>query len=335
VTTAGNTSQPAGPTDRRHATGPLASLRLALADIKLAHTVFAMPFAVLGAAVALADRGGIDPAEAALLLTLVVIAMVFARSWAMLINRIADRRFDATNPRTARRALPAGDLTPKAAWTIALASALLFTLTAIAFYSVDGNLWPAVLALPVLAWIALYSYTKRFTALAHFFLGSALAISPLCAALAVHPQTFGLNPDLTTAITAGAWTDSATALTCIAAFVALWVAGFDIAYALQDIEHDRSLKLKSIPAKLGTRHALWLSRLCHAPAIATLAAAAIIEHAFSTITACAVAAVAALLVYEHLVLHKRGTAGLPLAFFTVNGVISCTLAAAAITDLIL
>ena len=294
-----------------------------------------MPFAALGAAIAIADHGRIRTAEAALLLALTALAMVFARTWAMLINRLADRRFDATNPRTAKRALAAGQLAPSAARTIAAASALLFIATTAAFAAFDKNLWPLALSTPVLAWIALYSYTKRFTALAHFFLGSALAISPLCAAIALHPPTFRLNPDIPTNLTASTWTDSATALTCIAAFVALWVAGFDIAYALQDIQHDRKLNLKSIPAKLGTRNARRLSRLCHALAVAALAAAAAIEPRFSAITAAATAAVAALLIYEHLVLHKRGTAGLPLAFFTVNGIIACILSAAAITDLFL
>jgi len=320
------------PSTHPRTAGALRSLRTALADIKLAHTVFALPFAVLGAAVALAHRDGITATRTALLLALTILAMFFARTWAMLINRIADRRFDASNPRTARRALAAGTLSPRAAWTVALTCALLFTLTAAAFALVDNNLWPAALALPVLAWIALYSYTKRFTALAHFFLGSALAISPICAALAVNPALFALDPDITVGTT-GNWTPSATALLCIAAFVALWVAGFDIAYALQDIEHDRTLKLKSIPAKLGTNNALLLSKVSHALALAALIGAATIEPRFSFITAAAVAAVAALLIYEHLVLHKRGTAGLPLAFFTLNGIISCLLATAAITDL--
>lgn len=337
------------------APSPVNALRLALADIKLAHTVFALPFALLGAVAALVDHGHFKPVEVATLILLVVLAMLFARTWAMLVNRLADRRFDASNPRTAKRALAAGTLSPRAGWTIALAAAALFIATAAGFWLALANAWPLLLAVPVLLWIALYSYTKRFTALAHFFLGGALAVSPLCAAIAVNPRMFGLLPHIGesrilyyyegTANTPTLepetrfwiywmWTDSATALLCIAGFVALWVAGFDIAYALQDIEHDRELKLNSIPAKLGIKGSLWLSRACHALAVAALIAAAVIEPRFHAITACAVVVVAVLLAYEHAVLHKRGTAGLPLAFFTLNGIVSCLFGAAAITDLL-
>jgi 4-hydroxybenzoate polyprenyltransferase len=326
---------------------------VALADIKLAHTVFALPFAALGAAVGLA-ASRLDAWRALVCVALVLAAMFFARTWAMLVNRLADARFDRENPRTAGRAVAAGRLTPRQGWAVAGVSGALFIGVCGVFYPVAGNLWPVALAVPVLAWIALYSYTKRFTAAAHLFLGSALAISPLCAALAVGPSVFGVYPSIAppeTVVTArfggsvgvlemtraifGAspWTDGATALCFIAGFIAFWVGGFDIAYALQDIGHDRRLGLKSIPAWLGSAGALRVSRVCHAVAVGALAGSVVAEPRFSGIAGAALAAVAALLVYEHIVLHRRGVAGLPVAFFTVNGIVSCVLGAALTVDL--
>ncbi|TVQ31495.1 MAG: 4-hydroxybenzoate octaprenyltransferase [Phycisphaeraceae bacterium] len=294
-------------------------LALALSDIKLAHTVFALPFAVLGAFLATpAARGEESWGVFAGQLGLVVVCMFFARTWAMLVNRLADRRFDAANPRTAGRAMASGRLDARAGLAVALGAAAAFLATCGLFLVFFGNTWPLLLSVPTLAWIGFYSFTKRFTALCHLFLGGALAASPLAAAIAVHPEALGATP----------------ALWLIAGMVLLWVAGFDVAYALQDLNFDRETGLRSVPAKLGAGGALWAARLLHLGAFAMLALAWGAEPRFGWLFGTAAAGVGGLLVYEHVVLAKRGVAGLPLAFFTLNGVVSCVLGVAGSVDVV-
>ncbi len=301
--------------------GGLGALHAALVDIKLAHSVFAMPFALLAAVMALPPAAGWR--RPALALAMVALAMFFARTWAMLVNRLADRRFDAANPRTAGRALPAGRLGVPAAFALALASALLFQLVAIGFWLLLDNPLPTLLAVPVLLWIALYSFTKQWTVLCHLFLGGALAASPLAAVIAVGPEHL-----------AGGLTPTGAAVLALAGFVACWVAGFDVAYALQDIDVDRRLGLRSVPAALGVRGALWTSRVAHALAMALLLLAWWLEPRFGAIAASGIAVVAALLAVEHVVLARRGVAGLPMAFFTLNGIVAIVLGAAGIVNLL-
>lgn len=303
-------------------------LTIALADIKLAHSVFALPFALLAAFLAAAPFA--EPARFAGQLALVIACMVLARTWAMLLNRLADRRIDADNPRTARRALAAGRLTPQAGWTIAGVCAAIFLLTCAAFLLFFANPWPIALAPLVLAWLALYAYTKRFTFLCHVFLGSALAISPVAAVIAIDPTHLGMSA-ATLAFT-GALTPTATAVCCLAGFVLLWVAGFDIAYALQDLDFDRTTGLHSVPARFGWRSALWIARTLHTLAYLALILAIRIAPPLGAITFVAAGLVAALLIYEHIVLTRRGLAGIPMAFFTINGVVSLILGAAGIAD---
>jgi 4-hydroxybenzoate polyprenyltransferase len=254
----------------------------------------------------------------------------------MLVNRLADARFDRDNPRTAKRAVAAGRLSLRDGWVIALASAVCFVIVCCGFWLALGNVWPIVLSLPVLGWIALYSFTKRFTASAHFFLGSALAISPMCAALAVWPGVFGLEGGAITLATGdgAGWTDAGTSLVLLAGFVGLWVAGFDIAYALQDLAFDRDRGLRSVPAMLGQRGSLWASRATHLAAYGLLIWAWQAGPGFGWLFGGAVLAVGGLLVFEHAVLARRGLAGLPMAFFTVNGVVSCVLGAAGVVDVV-
>jgi 4-hydroxybenzoate polyprenyltransferase len=296
-------------------------VRAAAADIRLAHSVFALPFALLGAFLA-RPRGAPWPAfgrQAAV----VVLCMVFARTWAMLINRWADREIDARNPRTAGRAIPAGRLPAPQALRMALAAGGLFIAATSLFWFADRNPWPVALAVPVLAWIGLYSYTKRFTALCHLVLGAALAASPLAAAIAVNPAALW-----------GGAAERSAALPLLAGMVLLWVAGFDIIYALQDVEVDRREGLSSLPARLGPARAAWVSRLFHAGAFALLALAARAEPRFGPVFGLSVALVGGLLIAEHVVLARRGLAGLDMAFFTLNGVVSCVLGAAGIVDLV-
>jgi 4-hydroxybenzoate polyprenyltransferase len=298
-------------------------LLLAFSDIKVAHSVFALPFAALGGALSVGPTPQV-PARLGGMFTLVIACMFFARTWAMLVNRLADWRFDRDNPRTARRVVASGRLSPAQGWAVALGCAAAFVLATLGFLALFSNPWPALLSLPVLAWIAAYSYTKRFTALCHVFLGGALAASPIAAAIAVRPEV------LATPLLA-----PASAILLLAAFVLLWVAGFDIAYALQDIDFDRRAGLHSIPARLGVRGALWVSRLMHAAALVSLAMAARAEPRFGIIFDTAVVGVGLLLLVEHAVLIRRGVAGLPLAFFTINGIVSLTLGAAGVLDLLL
>ena len=290
------------------------SVRLALNDIKLHHSVFALPFAVLAAFMALpADP---DWRRFASQLTLIVVCMVFARTWAMLVNRIADRRIDAGNPRTAKRPLASGALSLRAASITALISAIAFILCCACFLLFFDNPWPLALSLPTLAWIAFYSFTKRFTALCHVFLGGALAASPIAAAIAIDPAALSTTPSI--------W--------FLAGMVLCWVAGFDILYALQDLDYDRQTKLHSIPAALGANGAAWVSRSLHVVAITMLALAALYDDRLGALFLIAAAVCALLLIYEHAILIKRGLAGLPMAFFTINGIVSLILGAAGSID---
>lgn len=294
-------------------------VRLAAGDIKLAHSVFALPFAVLGAFMA-------RPIESPWSrfggqLALVVVCMVLARTWAMLVNRWADADLDAANPRTAGRAVASGRLRRRDAAALALACAVGFCLAAGAFWPAFGNPWPAYLCVPVLGWLALYSFAKRFTALCHVLLGSALAISPLAAALAVEPTAIERVP----------------ALWALSGMVLLWVAGFDVVYALQDVEADRRAGLFSLPSRLGAgeagpRRAILLSRVFHAGALAMLAWAWWLDPRLGWPFAAGTAIAGCLLVAEHVVLHRRGLAGLPMVFFTLNGVLSCVLGVLGVID---
>lgn len=303
-----------------------AALGLALRDIKIAHSVFALPFAVLGACLAtpaLADPPPANPPAAwrafAGQLALVVACMVFARTWAMLVNRIADRRFDAANPRTAGRAVASGQLSVRHAVAIALASALLFLLCCAGFLLFFGNAWPLILGAPTLGWIAFYSFTKRFTWAAHLFLGGALAASPAAAAIAVCPPALHSVP----------------AILLLVFMVFCWVAGFDILYAQQDIDFDRAAGLQSIPARLGPHASRWISRALHLLAWLALVGAWASEPRWQAGFGVAVLLTGALLLWEHLHFARRGILGLPLAFGLINGVVSCALGLAGVADLLI
>ena len=303
---------------------PLGSrLRTAAGDIKLAHSVFAMPFAVFAAFLARAP-GSPWPRFAGQL-ALVVVCMVCARTWAMMVNRLTDRRFDAANPRTARRAVASGRLSVRDASLFTAAAAAAFVAACALFFVLFKNPWPLALSLPVLAWIALYSFTKRFTLLCHVFLGGALGASPVAAALAVNPAALA---DLH---------GRGAVILLLAGMVVLWVAGFDVIYALQDVDFDRATGLHSIPSRLGPRAAIWISRVFHAGAFALLVVAAVpgFDPRLGWIFGAGVMLVGGLLIVEHVVLARRGKAGLEMAFFTVNGVVSCLLGLTGVVDLLL
>ncbi|MGD1917014.1 MAG: 4-hydroxybenzoate octaprenyltransferase [Phycisphaerales bacterium] len=301
-------------------TPALGSLLLIARDIKLAHSVFALPFAVLAAFMVAprVESGGIDWAGMAGLLALVLVCMVAARTWAMVVNRLADRKIDAANPRTKGRVFASGELSPRSGWLALMACAGLFLAACALFGVFFGNWWPVALGVPVLAWIAFYSFTKRFTWLCHVFLGGALAASPLAAAIAV----------------GGIGTMAEPALWLLAGMVLLWVAGFDAIYALQDLDFDREAGLRSIPARFGWKRANVLSRVMHVAAVSCLIGVLLTTPAFGVVFGVGVLAAIGLLVYEHVVLARRGAAGIPMAFFTLNGMVSILLGLTGVVDVL-
>jgi 4-hydroxybenzoate polyprenyltransferase len=248
--------------------------------------------------------------------------MVGARSAAMAFNRLADRRIDAANPRTAMRHLPAGTLSPASALVFTLVSANVFVAGTLLFLP---NWLPAALAVPVLLFLLCYSYTKRFTALAHFWLGAALMLAPVCAWIAIRGQAVLVHPgDLVPAVILGA-------------AVLAWVAGFDIIYACQDAQFDRGAKLHSVPAALGIPRALRIAAACH---LATLVLLSVLPwwcpHVpLGWIYGLGVAAVAALLVYEHALVRPDDLTRVNAAFFNVNVIISVGLLVVGAIDLLL
>lgn len=307
------TSPPAG------SSAPIASLRVMAADIKIAHSVFALPFALLASFMAaLPLDTELNWSRFSGQLVLIVLAMVFARTVAMLANRLIDREIDARNPRTADRALPSGRLTPSRAVRALVVCAGCFLMVCASFGFLFDNWWPGILSVPVLLWISAYAFLKRFTAWSHLYLGSSLAISPLAAALAIDPAAL-----------------HQTALWLLSGMVLCWVAGFDVIYALQDIGVDRGQHLASIPARFGERRAIHISRGLHVIAAGCLIAVWVIDARLGAIFAIAVAVVLAILVYEHAAVAKWGTTKTALTFFTLNGVISCALGGLGVADILM
>lgn len=290
-------------------------------DIKISHSVFAMPFALLGAF--LAHRSGSGWVEFAASLVLVVLCMVTARTWAMVVNRLADRDLDARNPRTSGRVFASGRVSVRSGWAWAVASAGGFVASCAGFVWL-GNPWPLVLSAPVLAWIGAYSWTKRFTWLCHVWLGASLGATPIAAGLAVEPWSVGLGGGPPT------WS-----IWWLGGMVTAWVAGFDVIYALGDEEFDRGAGLKSLPARLGWSGALWSSRGLHAAAGLLLLGAWWSDERLGALFLAGVVAAWVLLVVEHAVIARRGRAGIPMAFFTINGVVSCVVGGCGIADVLI
>ena len=271
------------------------NLRTTLEMIKIEHTLFALPFALLGAV--LAARG----LPSAWQLLWITVAMVGARSAAMAFNRIVDHKYDAANPRTSGRAIPAGALSLKFAWAFTLAAAALFFVAAAML-----NRLTLVLAPVALASVLFYSYTKRFTSLSHLVLGWCLAIAPTGAWIAVRGAIDSPVPLLLSLV------------------VLLWTAGFDVLYACQDYDFDRAAGLRSIPARVGIERSLWISRLLHAAAFAALVALYLTATPGAFALA-GLAATAALLVYQHALVRADDLSRLNAAFFTTNAFVSVIL----------
>jgi 4-hydroxybenzoate polyprenyltransferase len=262
--------------------------------IKFEHTVFALPFAFIGAL--LARKGLPTVTQAGWIIT----AMVGARSAAMAFNRIADVHYDKLNPRTSERALPRGSLSMHFAVLFTIVMALLFIfsayqLNALCFY----------LSFPMLAILLSYSYTKRFTTLSHIVLGFSVGCAPLAAWLAIRG-------------------DFAWAPVLLSGAVMFWVAGFDLIYALQDIEFDRKAKLFSLPSKFGPGAALRLSTSFHAATVALLVATALLTN-LGWIAYAGITTVAGILFWEHRLVKPNDLSHVNVAFFNLNGYISILL----------
>jgi 4-hydroxybenzoate polyprenyltransferase len=271
------------------------NVRTTLEMIKIEHTLFALPFAFLGAVLA---AGGLPTLQQWVWITL---AMVGARSCAMAFNRIADREIDARNPRTRMRALPSGTLSVGFVWAFTILAAALFFLAAAML-----NRLTLVLAPVALASILLYSYTKRWTMLSHLVLGWCLAIAPAGAWIAVRGALDSPVPLLLSLV------------------VMLWTAGFDVLYACQDYDFDRQAGLHSIPRRLGIGRALWVSRLFHAQAFATLVALYLVTN-LGVLALVGVVLTGALLVYQHTLVRANDLGRLNAAFFTTNAFVSVIL----------
>lgn len=263
--------------------------------IKIEHTLFALPFAFLGAVLA---ARGLPQWRQILWITL---AMVGARSCAMAFNRIADREIDARNPRTRMRAIPAGALSVGFAWAFTLASAALFLLSAAMLNRLTLLLSPVALLS-----VILYSYTKRWTSLSHLVLGWCLSIAPTGAWIAVRGAIDSPEPLLLSAV------------------VLLWTAGFDVLYACQDYEFDRREGLHSIPRRFGIGRALWISRALHAGAFAALLALYLTTQ-LGLMALTGVAATGLLLIYQHTLVRADDLNRLNAAFFTTNAFVSVLL----------
>jgi 4-hydroxybenzoate polyprenyltransferase len=340
---------------------PFQRIRLFLELIRFSHTIFALPFALLAAAMAWSVRRAwwklniavvevshdmwratptLDPnapdrlgPSSPLLapavaphdlgpwfrwqeLLGIVLCMVFARSAAMAFNRVVDWRFDAQNPRTVKRHIPAGLLNRGTVILFTVVCGACFAASTLLFLP---NPWPLYLSVPVLAFLCGYSLTKRFTSLAHFWLGAALALAPLAAWIALL-GAYAFHWIWPPVLLGGA--------------VLLWVAGFDIIYATQDVDVDRKLKLRSVPARFGVPGALRIAALCHLAMLGLLFALPSVFPQFGLIWYLGAAAVALLLAYEHAIVRPYDLTRVNTAFFNCNAVVSLGLLAVGVIDLL-
>ncbi len=279
--------------------------------IRFSHTIFALPFAVLAAALAWKTEPFRWQDAAGILL-----CMVFARSAAMAFNRVVDRKIDAANPRTATRHLPAGTLGVGVVWLFTLACCVGFVASTLLFYTREPeNPWPLYLSVPTLLFVMGYSLAKRFTSLAHFWLGAALMLAPVAAWVAIRGFTEMAVPLL------------------LGGAVAFWVAGFDILYACQDAAFDKDAGLHSVPARFGVHKSLRIAAACHAVMFALLVGLYFASPHLDVIFLAGLGAVGALLVYEHRLVRADDLTRVNRAFFHVNGVISLGLLAVVLVQL--
>jgi len=276
------------------------AIRKLLELVRFSHTIFALPFALLSAALAWVD----EPFRWSDL-TGIILCMVFARNAAMAFNRLADRHIDARNPRTAKRHLPVGTLSILAVWTFTLVCCCGFIASTLLFlFREPSNPWPLYLCGPVLLFIVGYSLAKRFTSLAHFWLGASLMLAPIAAWIAVRGMIEMTVPLL------------------LGTAVAFWVAGFDILYACQDVDFDKGADLHSVPARFGIRVSLRIAAWCHALMFGLLVGLYFASPHLGMVFLTGLVGVGGLLVYEHSLVRADDLTRVNRAFFHINGVIS-------------
>jgi 4-hydroxybenzoate polyprenyltransferase len=295
--------------------------------IRFSHTVFALPFALLAAVMAwVAPVPEGQTVQFGWIQFLgILVCMVGARSAAMAFNRLADRDIDAKNPRTENRHLPSGKLSVAEVVRFTIFSLVVFIAGTCFFLP---NYLPLILSVPVSIVLLGYSYAKRFTSLAHFWLGFALSLAPICTWLAIRGMVFIKDPmDVAPAIVLGL-------------AVMFWVAGFDMIYACQDAEFDREAKLSSIPSRLGVGGALRLASFCHALMVGLLVLLPLLHFwvgsnlGLGWIYWLSIATVAGLLVYEHLLVRPDDLTRVNAAFFNVNAIVSIGLFITTTIDLL-
>ncbi len=296
-----------------------ATLRSYLELVRFSHTIFALPFALMAAILAFQTPTAAASASADWWRRGlgVLLCMVTARTAAMAFNRLVDRSFDAANPRTATRHLPRGELTVGEVFGLVAASSGAFIAATLLFLP---NWLPAALSVPVLAWLLAYSYAKRFTMLAHVWLGAALGMAPVAAWIAIRGEALLANP-----------ADGLPAL-ILGLAVTTWVAGFDIIYACQDAGFDASQGLHSIPARLGVPRALRLAMGLHVVTLAILAALPLVVPQLGAVYWGTLVAIAALLVWEHSLVRPDDLSRVNQAFFTANAAIGLLLLVAIAVD---
>ncbi len=290
--------------------------------IRFSHTLFALPFALLAAAMALKLNWTATPVVALRLTDIlgILLCMVFARSAAMGFNRWADRNLDAENPRTQNRHIPSGIISARGALLFVAAHSIAFVATTLLFLP---NVIPLIAAVPVLLFLLGYSFAKRWTVAAHFWLGTALMLAPLAAWIVIRPFVFPVE-----------WPPILLGLA-----VLFWSSGFDLIYATQDAEHDAQTGLFSVPGRFGVKNAFRLAAVCHALALLFFAAIPWFFPPFGSIFRAGVLAVAGILVFEHWLAAPRPDKPLDLqrvniAFFQMNAAVSLGLLCVGCLDLL-
>jgi 4-hydroxybenzoate polyprenyltransferase len=283
--------------------------------IRFSHTLFALPFALLAALMAFSVRASQQPPRPWQWSEVwgILLAMVFARSAAMAFNRLVDRDVDAENPRTQNRHIPAGLIGIRGVAIFTVVCSIGFVASTLLFW--PENPWPLYLSVPVLAFLLSYSWAKRFTAAAHFWLGAALMLAPVCAWIAVLGYI-----DWPPVVLGGA--------------VFFWVAGFDIIYACQDAQFDRAHGLHSVPARLGVAGALQVARLCHLGMVALLVLLPWTYGRLGIIYWIGLSAIAVLLHFEHRLVRPDDLTRVNAAFFNVNVIVSMGLLLTVALDLL-
>jgi 4-hydroxybenzoate polyprenyltransferase len=282
-------------------------------DIKITHSVFALPFALLSTFLAAKVKWGGLPHWGQI--GLILVCMVTARTVAMAANRLLDAELDAKNPRTAKRAIPSGALTYVFVMAAMAMCAVAFIGAAAMFGQIYGNWWPVIFSIPVLLFVSAYPLLKRFTRLCHYYLGAALALAPICAWIAIAGDI--------------RWPPVLMALAVVS-----WTAGFDIIYACQDYENDLVTGVVSVPAKVGISKALWISRGTHLFSLAMLVVLGVVTPQLHALYFVGVGCAAVLMIVEHSLVKANDLSKVGIAFFTVNGIISVVIGALGIVDVL-